>query len=182
MINSNVYSKGNAGLNNKIFKSISNIFEGLEKEVMNKSVIEYMKCELIELGFDYIDTVQEQNLKNSCSKNKARKVVREIINYLHSEREFPISVEECCQLTYTTRRTLHNYFELVVGCSPSLFLKYWRLNEVRKMILNEEIKMNIGDIASFWGFWHLSQFAQDYKVLFGELPSKTLETSKRLHI
>ena len=30
------------------------------------------------------------------------------------------------------------------------------------------------DVAARWGFWHLSQFAVDYKKLFGELPSRTL--------
>jgi AraC family ethanolamine operon transcriptional activator len=35
--------------------------------------------------------------------------------------------------------------------------------------------VTIQDIASHWGFWHLSQFAQDYKHLFGELPSATLK-------
>jgi AraC family ethanolamine operon transcriptional activator len=34
--------------------------------------------------------------------------------------------------------------------------------------------VTIQDIASHWGFWHLSQFAQDYRQLFGELPSDTL--------
>jgi AraC family ethanolamine operon transcriptional activator len=43
--------------------------------------------------------------------------------------------------------------------------------------------VTIQDIASHWGFWHLSQFAQDYKKLFGELPSATLkvfENSKKI--
>ena len=34
--------------------------------------------------------------------------------------------------------------------------------------------VTIQDIASHWGFWHLGQFAQDYRHLFGELPSDTL--------
>jgi AraC family transcriptional regulator, ethanolamine operon transcriptional activator len=32
----------------------------------------------------------------------------------------------------------------------------------------------IGDIANTWGFWHMGQFAADYRRQFGELPSETL--------
>jgi AraC family ethanolamine operon transcriptional activator len=32
----------------------------------------------------------------------------------------------------------------------------------------------ISDVANDWGFWHMGQFAADYKKLFGELPSEIL--------
>jgi len=33
---------------------------------------------------------------------------------------------------------------------------------------------SVSDVAERYGFWHLSQFAADYRWLFGELPSETL--------
>jgi transcriptional regulator GlxA family with amidase domain len=33
--------------------------------------------------------------------------------------------------------------------------------------------MKIADAANAWGFWHMGQFAKDYRTLFGELPSQT---------
>jgi AraC family ethanolamine operon transcriptional activator len=32
----------------------------------------------------------------------------------------------------------------------------------------------VQDVAEAWGFWHLSQFATDYRRLFGKRPSETL--------
>ena len=32
----------------------------------------------------------------------------------------------------------------------------------------------ITDVANNWDFWHMGQFAADYRKLFGELPSETL--------
>jgi len=32
-------------------------------------------------------------------------------------------------------------------------------------------------VANAWGFWHMGQFARDYRRLFGELPSDTLRCS-----
>jgi len=36
----------------------------------------------------------------------------------------------------------------------------------------------LSDIAARWGFWHLSHFAADYKSMFGELPSETLNAAR----
>ncbi|WP_408635108.1 helix-turn-helix domain-containing protein [Oleiphilus messinensis] len=33
----------------------------------------------------------------------------------------------------------------------------------------------MADVAADWGFWHLSQFSKDYRQLFGERPSDTLQ-------
>nr|WP_269767767.1 helix-turn-helix domain-containing protein [Oleiphilus messinensis] len=33
----------------------------------------------------------------------------------------------------------------------------------------------VADVAADWGFWHLSQFSKDYRQLFGERPSDTLQ-------
>jgi AraC family ethanolamine operon transcriptional activator len=35
----------------------------------------------------------------------------------------------------------------------------------------------VADIAIRWGFWHMGQFARDYRAMFGELPSETLKKS-----
>ncbi|HAV5025341.1 TPA: hypothetical protein JIY97_00540 [Acinetobacter baumannii] len=181
VMNNEIYSINNNILSSRMYAKFFNIFENLEKttSIINKNTKKYIKSELIDIGCDYINITQKEKPHNSYSKEKARKVINEIINYLNFNKDSPITVEDCCQLTYTSRRTLQNYFELVVGCSPSLFLKYWRLNGVRKMILNDKCNMNIGDIASYWGFWHLSQFSSDYKRLFGETPSQTLLSTKK---
>jgi AraC-like DNA-binding protein len=48
------------------------------------------------------------------------------------------------------------------------------LNGVRRGLRDAEKGVAVQDVAAHWGFWHLGQFAQDYKRLFGELPSTTL--------
>jgi len=56
----------------------------------------------------------------------------------------------------------------------SRFMKDYRLNGARRdlgRIVSQETK--ISDVANRWGFWHLGQFAKDYRLWFGELPSET---------
>lgn len=48
-----------------------------------------------------------------------------------------------------------------------------RLARVRRQLT--EGKTTVAQAASRWGFWHLGQFARDYRLQFGELPSKTLK-------
>ncbi|MGL9750815.1 MAG: helix-turn-helix domain-containing protein [Symbiopectobacterium sp.] len=82
-------------------------------------------------------------------------------------------MDELCQLTHTSRRTLQNCFETVTGQSPAVFLKNMRLNGMKRMLVMEGEYAQISEIASKWGFWYLSQFTADYKHLFAELPSHT---------
>ncbi|MCP4898634.1 MAG: helix-turn-helix domain-containing protein [bacterium] len=50
-----------------------------------------------------------------------------------------------------------------------------RLDGVRKELLRSGAKLKIADTANNWGFWHVGQFAADYRRHFGELPSQTLD-------
>jgi len=60
------------------------------------------------------------------------------------------------------------------GLSPALYMKVQRLNGARHDLSGEhEPSMNIADVANKWGFWHLGQFARDYRSWFCELPSAT---------
>ena len=75
----------------------------------------------------------------------------------------------------TSRRKLNYCFQDVLGTTPVKYLRSLRLNGARRALRQAAPGVTIQDIASHWGFWHLSQFAQDYKKLFGELPSATLK-------
>jgi AraC family ethanolamine operon transcriptional activator len=51
-----------------------------------------------------------------------------------------------------------------------------RLNGVRRELQKARCELcNVQDVAAAWGFWHMSQFATDYRKLFGLRPSDTLK-------
>ena len=87
----------------------------------------------------------------------------------------PSTVRELCQVTGVSERTLQYLFKQKYRITPKAYLKLVRLNGVRRMLYMEDSqKTKIADIANKWGFWHMGQFAKDYKINFGELPSETL--------
>lgn len=48
-----------------------------------------------------------------------------------------------------------------------------RLNGVRRLLRESGPSLGVAEAAARWGFWHLSQFASDYRRQFGERASET---------
>jgi AraC family ethanolamine operon transcriptional activator len=86
----------------------------------------------------------------------------------------PVTVREMCEATGVSWRTLDYAFKEHYGVSPKAYLTARRLNGVRRDLRGATGGLSVGQAASRWGFWHMSQFARDYRRLFGELPSGTL--------
>jgi len=87
----------------------------------------------------------------------------------------PPSVEELCLRLRTSRRTLQNSFRQVADATPVHYLRCVRLNAVRRQLMSTRaVDLNIAQAAADRGFNHLSHFAEQYKALFGELPSQTM--------
>jgi len=108
---------------------------------------------------------------------KARShLVNEAIDYAQSRSGNPPTVEELCSKLNISRRLLNYYFQEILGSSPHQHLRNLRLNGVRRELrANSGSQPAIREIAAQWGFWHLPRFANDYRALFGELPSTTVK-------
>lgn len=102
-------------------------------------------------------------------------VVRDATDYALSHTTEPITVGDLCERLNISRRMLNYCFLEVFGTNPVQYLRTLRLNGVRRELREcSGSTTAIRDIASNWGFWHLSRFAGEYRELFGELPSDTL--------
>jgi AraC family ethanolamine operon transcriptional activator len=110
-----------------------------------------------------------------CS-NRALVVAR-ALEYLDAFPQEAISVEQLCQVSACSMSTLERAFKERFSVSPKRYLVMSRLSGVRRTLLEGAQERSIGHIANDWGFWHMSQFAQDYRQQFGELPSETLAFS-----
>ena len=86
-----------------------------------------------------------------------------------------LTVREVCEVSGASWRTLDYAFKERFGVSPKAYLRTRQLNAVRKDLrASGPGEYTVRDVAARWGFWHMSQFAADYRKLFGELPSDTL--------
>ena len=121
---------------------------------------------------------ETQDLKIRSPLTKRRKQALAVIEQsLGSSPIPPTTVRELCQLTRVSERTLQYLFKQKYGLTPKAYLKLVRLNGVYRALYKAgSQKAKIADLANEWGFWHMGQFAKDYKAQFGELPSDTLKT------
>lgn len=84
-----------------------------------------------------------------------------------------ISVREVATTSGISRRTLEYAFRDRYDISPKVFINSQRLAMVRRDLRSKPTDIPIVEIANRWGFWHMGQFARDYRHQFGELPSET---------
>ena len=104
--------------------------------------------------------------------NRSRALQR-ALEYIQDNPRALFSLEQLCRYSACSLSTLERAFRDHFGVSPKQYLIAIRLNGVRKHLLSPEESRGVGDVATEWGFWHLSKFASDYKRMFGELPSAT---------
>jgi AraC family ethanolamine operon transcriptional activator len=126
--------------------------------------------EWIEALPSQVDTSELPNLE------RRKKLVDRACELMMGHADEPLSILEVCSRVGTSRRKLNYSFQDVLGSTPIKYLRSLLLNSVRRALRQAAPGDTIQDIASHWGFWHLSQFAKDYRQLFGELPSDTLHT------
>jgi len=112
----------------------------------------------------------------SFPRNRAL-AIGKVLDYVDQRKEEVISVGEVCAATGVSCRTLTRAFHERFGLSPKAYLIRLRLTEVRSQLLSADDKILIADIANGQGFWHMGQFAHDYRLAYGELPSETLRQS-----
>jgi len=91
-----------------------------------------------------------------------------------------LQVSELCRDIDVSERTLRHAFRERLGMTPKAYIRDRRLNLVRVALQQADTKTErVSEIANRWDFWHMGQFAADYRRLFGELPSETISTPSR---
>jgi AraC family ethanolamine operon transcriptional activator len=87
-----------------------------------------------------------------------------------------ITIKHIYEVAQISERTMQYAVKEYYGVAPKAYLKVRRLNRVRQHHWKADpTTERVNEIAYQHGFWHMGQFAADYKKLFRELPSDTLK-------
>lgn len=108
------------------------------------------------------------------SSSVRHKAARDALVLVRDRPEDPVTVQEICTAVGVSERTLQHAFREQFGVTPKRYLQAVRLDGVRRSLRSADLNAKVADVANAWGFWHLGQFAADYRRQFGELPSATL--------
>jgi AraC family ethanolamine operon transcriptional activator len=128
--------------------------------------------DFISLVLDVLDSHQNDPPLRPSIRHPYIKRAEEI---LLDNLDRPLSILDLCQELHISERTLRYGFQECFGLGPATYLKIQRLNGVRRQLKASAGRgITVSAIALQWGFWHMGQFAKDYKKMFGECPSATL--------
>ena len=106
------------------------------------------------------------------------RVLAEVEAVLAAAGSEPVYVSALCEKLGLPERTLRYVFEEQFGASPMRVLRARRLCDVRLALRTAAPGTRVSEVAGRFGFWHLGQFATDYRALFGDRPSETLRTAR----
>jgi len=107
-----------------------------------------------------------------------RHTLERIVTLVNSRAKSNLQLADLCAAGYISERTLINLFRTELGLTPMAYVKGHRLYGVHRDLWRATSSTaSVSDIANNWGFWHMGQFAADYRKMFGELPSETLKRS-----
>ena len=134
-----------------------------------------------ELALLLLDAAGGQSDNRALDKPAARaKAVNTALDLIDARLDDPLTVRELCVATGIPARTLSRGFQERFGIGPKAYINQLRLSRVRKGFVESPSATRISDLANQHGFWHMGQFARDYRRLFGELPSKTAQSVLQL--
>ncbi len=118
-------------------------------------------------------TISEVHQDKSSAQTR-RRALNRALEVMYCNLHNPVSIEELCLESGASLRSLNRAFKERFGHGPKTYYIRLRLNGVRKDLLSGACTVSIADVANKYGFWHMGQFARDYRLFFGELPSETL--------
>lgn len=100
--------------------------------------------------------------------------VRRAETFIEAQFMLPLRLSDIAGAAGVPVRTLHDAFVRFRGLSPMQFVREWRLERARALLLGRGSAARVSDVALECGFMHFGRFAQAYRCRFGESPSQTL--------
>ena len=115
---------------------------------------------------------QGYRLYESAISNCQTHRVTQAIKWLNSNYEQPLRIDDMARDVNLSVSTLHHRFKAVTGISPLQYQKQLRLQEARRLMLNEGLEAAAAGYRV--GYESPSQFSREYSRLFGAPPLRDL--------
>jgi AraC family ethanolamine operon transcriptional activator len=110
---------------------------------------------------------------HSLGWHRHREIMRRFKEYLGANIERSVHFPEICAALNVSARTLSRCCADHLGVSPMQYLRLRRMNLARKELKRSHFPGAVTKAAMKFGFWHLGRFAEEYRFLFGETPSRS---------
>lgn len=125
-----------------------------------------------EIHYRLLRSDQSDKLRQIASVDAQGHRIAKAIDWLKLHYTQPLRIEELAQRVQMSAPTFHLHFRQLTAMSPLQYQKWLRLNEAKRLMLNNGI-----DAASAGfqvGYESPSQFSREYSRLFGAPPKRDI--------
>jgi AraC-like DNA-binding protein len=129
-------------------------------------------------ALDHVLTVKDALKARPRSFDHHRKLIARLDEVLREQATAAIYSDDLARQLGTSVRTLQTAMQTVHGMKLHHYIRLRRLWLVRRQLIKALPGTNVRVAAQSNGFWHMGEFAQLYKSVFGELASETFARAR----
>ncbi|ASL28882.1 AraC family transcriptional regulator [Azotobacter chroococcum] len=133
---------------------------------------------LRELYYRLLRSSEGRRLYEIALSNTQTHRVTRAIDWLNRHYAKPLRIEELARLANLSTSTLHHRFKAVTAMSPLQYQKQLRLQEARRLMINEGL--DVSSACYRVGYESPSQFSREYSRHFGCPPSKDVNRMRHI--
>jgi AraC-like DNA-binding protein len=100
------------------------------------------------------------------------------LGWLRDHLSEPIQLDLLAQVSGVRPRTLETHFNMFLGTTPLGWVRRMRLARARQELLRAGPQTTVTDVALAAGLSQLGRFAVEYRKIFGEVPSATIQRAR----
>ena len=116
---------------------------------------------------------QGPRLRQIVSSESHSYQIARAIDWLTNNYEKTVRVEELAEKSGLSASAFHSHFKAMTAMSPLQFQKKIRLNEARRLMLNDHFDAN--SAAFEVGYESPTQFSREYRRMFGAPPARDIK-------
>lgn len=125
-----------------------------------------------EIHYRLLQSDQAGRLRQICSVDGQGYRIARAIDWLKLNYDVSLRVDELAARVQMSAATFHHHFRQLTAMSPLQYQKWLRLNEARRLMLNEH--QDVSSAAFKVGYESPSQFSREYSRLFGVPPKRDI--------
>lgn len=157
-----------------LHQKLANLAEASSDNFVLTETIRSLENEVIHAMVRCIDEREPESLTHAGRNHT--KIIRQFEEFLAQNLFQPVYLAEICAATGASERTLRACCQEYLGMGPVRYLWLRRMHLVRRALaLATPQSASVTQTAMDHGFWELGRFATQYRSLFGESPSATLQ-------
>jgi AraC family ethanolamine operon transcriptional activator len=159
----------------RAFDLLSHTVDHHEDAVLTTREASAIERAFLEIAVRSLASDPSRSPSYQSARHTSARIVRTCEDYARKWRYQNVTLADLCEASGVSERRVRSAFYECYQMSPTAYLRVAALNAVRReLIEGPRLRNAVSHAAADWGFWHLSRFAAQYRVLFGESPRHTL--------